>query len=285
MKTLEIELTNYCWLKCISCAREQFKSFWFFDIQLLDSIILFIKENDYERVNLCWIGDVFLHKDIFKILNILFKEINGITIVINTKWDSLDDNKIWKLKNIVDKWYNLLVYWSIFSFNDKDHNFLTWSKYWYKMILSKLVLLKKNKVKIWTEFLLTSYSYKDLKKYYKLCDILWTNPAIQKLANWWWNLDDKIYSKLFWDKKLLLSHNIYSNKKEKEWCVFHDNTFLQIDYLWNIFKCCFFQYNRDLSLWNISNTSYEDIFKENNNKKKVYKNVCETCIYYKYDVD
>jgi len=226
-----------------------------------------------------------LHKDIFKILNILFKEINGITIVINTKWDSLDDNKIWKLKNIVDKWYNLLVYWSIFSFNDKDHNFLTWSKYWYKMILSKLVLLKKNKVKIWTEFLLTSYSYKDLKKYYKLCDILWTNPAIQKLANWWWNLDDKIYSKLFWDKKLLLSHNIYSNKKEKEWCVFHDNTFLQIDYLWNIFKCCFFQYNRDLSLWNISNTSYEDIFKENNNKKKVYKNVCETCIYYKYDVD
>jgi hypothetical protein len=44
-----------------------------------------------------------LHKDIFNILNILFKEIENIVIVINTKGDSLDNNKILELKNISDK--------------------------------------------------------------------------------------------------------------------------------------------------------------------------------------
>ncbi|MDD5769638.1 MAG: hypothetical protein PHE25_01615 [Candidatus Gracilibacteria bacterium] len=286
MKTIELELTNICLFNCISCSRKKFQNYGFLDIYILDSIISFIIINKYERIILAGFGDVFLHKDFFFILLRFFIKIKGIKIFIYTKGNSLSIENIKKIKNIVNRGYDLEIIFSLFSFNEKDYNILTGGLFGYKQIFKKMLLLKQNKLKISTELLLTSYSVKDLQKYYMLCKSLSIYPAIQRLINWGGELDVDIYNRLSISEDKLLKGLVCKNKRKFKTCEFLFNDFYQINYRGDIFKCCFFEYDTSLSLGNIKYvTSIQKLKGESKLKNRLYLNRCKNCLYYSYNFD
>jgi len=82
----EIELTNYCWLDCFWCIRKQSTSFLYITLNTIKNIVKFIKGKKYTEIVLSGLWDVFLHKDLYEIIDYIFYEMPSVKIYIMTKW-------------------------------------------------------------------------------------------------------------------------------------------------------------------------------------------------------
>ncbi len=270
---IEIELTNYCWLDCFWCIRKQNKQFWYLDFEILKKIILFIKNKNYKEIVLSWLWDVFLHKELYKFIDYIFKELSTIKIYIMTKWQSIKKKDIDKFLDYKDKWFNLWLTFSIFSLNKQEYKIITG---WWNLnnLLSIIKESYNQKINFSFEFLLNKNNIKYIDKFKQFCNIFNKKFFYSIPHNWWWNLKKEKYYNIFWEKELL---NYLHIRKKGEICEAFERAYLFFDYKGNIYKCWLKRFDKNLYLWNINNIKK---LRENINNLDYRK--CSNCSYFKY---
>lgn len=189
---IEIEITDFCSLKCKNCINPLLKNKGFISISMFDSILDYIYKNieNISYLNLSWIWDIFLHKDI----KIIFEKIlekfafTNINILIPTKWNIFCEENIVILKKMQNSWININVSIWIYSINEKINNYFLWVKSHHK-ILKFILLCKKNNVNFSIELLnnfISKSEKKIFKNFVKKIGVWW---KISNYHNFWWNLE------------------------------------------------------------------------------------------------
>ena len=82
---IEIELTSYCGMKCLVCAREELEQHTFLSEDNFKKIVDLLEEGAYEEVMVCGLGDAFLHKEVNTFMDYLFSRLPDINLFFMTK--------------------------------------------------------------------------------------------------------------------------------------------------------------------------------------------------------
>ena len=112
VRGIEIELTSYCWMNCLVCARWDLDSYNYITRDNFKKIIELLKEGNYSEVMVCWLWDAFLHSEINDFMEILFKELPSINLFFMTKWQSIKDNHLDKILDLKNRWHNVSLTFS-----------------------------------------------------------------------------------------------------------------------------------------------------------------------------
>ena len=142
---IEIELTSYCWMKCIVCARGDLKQYSFLSFENFKKIVDLLKQGNYDEVMVCWLGDAFIHEEVNDFIEYLFSELPNINLFFMTKWLAIKDKHLEKILDLKNRWFNVSITFSVFSLEEKMYNYLTWGNF-YKNFIE--VLNKANKMNI-----------------------------------------------------------------------------------------------------------------------------------------
>ena len=144
-KWIEIELTSYCWMNCLVCARWSLESYSFLSFENFKKIVDLRMEWNYDEIMVCWLGDAFIHENINEFMEYLFEKMPNINLFFMTKWLAIKDIRLDRLTDLKKRWFNLSLTFSVFSLEVKMYNYLTWWNF-YKHLIE--ILNKVNKMKI-----------------------------------------------------------------------------------------------------------------------------------------
>lgn len=276
-KWIEIEITSYCWLKCIVCPREKLKEFHFIEFDNFKKIINLVKQGNYTEIMVCWLWDAFLHKDINIFLDYLFEKLPNINFFIMTKWQSIKEEHLLKIKELKERGYNISLTFSIFSLNKKIYNYLTWWDYYDRFMWTFKKVISMN-IDYSIEFLLSTLTLSELDKFKEFANKIGKNDYwVSLVHNWGWEISKEIHKKFFDDK--LLSW-FYSKRKEWDLCEAIKYDYLYIDSFWDVFQCSLNEIHRKGYLWKIWEYSLQEFLEKKKNLD--YKKTCKGCFYLDY---
>ena len=276
-KWVEIELTSYCGLKCIVCPREKLPKYNFLKLGDFKKMISLVKEWNYTEIMVCWLWDAFLHKDINDFLEYTFSELPNINFFIMTKWQSIQNKHLLKIKELKERGFNVSLTFSIFSLNKPIYNYLTGWDFFdnFMKIFKKAISMNLNYS---IEFLLSTLTINELDKFKQFAKTIWKDDYwISLVHNWWWEISEKIHKKLFNEEKLSW---FYEKRKPWDLCEAIKYDYLYIDSYWDVFQCSLNELHRKWYLWKIWTYSLKEFLE----KKRAldYKKTCDWCFYLDY---
>lgn len=287
---LEIEFTNYCSLKCISCISKNVKDKWFLWRQKYKRILVFIERNKnyIEYLNLGWLWDNCIHPDILEYLDEL-KLLKGmnISLLMPTKWVSISDKILLKIKELKDLGIKINIPIWIFSLKRDVLNFMVWMSDintketqldYYKKFSDFIKKLKFYKIDFSLELLLTKFSQWEIGVFRKFCWKLWVEWVIHRLHNFWWRL--KTFSFLYTDKEFFNAfHCSYEDSLEDKGDAYYNDVcwfFPYIDFKWDIYPWTFCMH---YYLWNIENYvgNFPDLIRTCQKEIDLNNSFCSKC--------
>lgn len=243
---IEIELTDFCWLKCASCVNPLLKNKGFLSINDFEIIIDYIYKNkdNILYINFSWIGDVFLHKDFNLLIDLFIVKFKNtwVNVLIPTKWQSINVKHLETLKKISINWINLNISIWMYSLIENVHNSLSWSKTFYKTI-EFMKDLKKNNICFSLELLKNKVSEKENKIFNNFINKVWIWWSIHNYHNFWWSINNKNYK--YWKEECSF-----------DWWWYQINWFYCafipfISKSWNLYSCSVSWKNKTHMIWNI----------------------------------
>ena len=275
-KWLEIELTSYCWMNCVVCARNDLEQYTFLSFENFKKIVNLLKEWNYLEVMVCWLWDAFIHKNVNEFIEYLFEELPYINLFFMTKWLAITDSHLEKILDLKSRWFNVSLTFSVFSLEEKMYNYLTgWN--FYKNFIEVLNKANKMKINYSMEFMLSVLNISEINKFKKFAESLWKDYWISLVHNWWWRISEKIHNKMF-DEEKLKGH--FVRRKKWDICEVMKYDYLYIDSFWDVFQCSLNEIDRTWYLWSIWDYNLHEFLEK---KKKInYKQACEKCFYYNY---
>lgn len=276
-KWIEIEFTSYCGLKCIICPRENLPQYNFMEFDSLKKIVELVKEWTYTEIMVCWLWDAFLHPKIDIFLDYIFQELPKIKFFIMTKWQSIQEKHLLKIKELNEKGFNIGLTFSIFSLKKNVYNYLTWWDYFDRFMTIFKKSLNMN-INYSVEFLLSTLTLWELDGFKKFAKSIWKKDYwISLVHNWWWEIADSIHKKLFNEWKLAW---FYEKRKPWDLCEVIKYNYLYIDSYWDVFQCSLNELHRKWLLWKIWEYSLEEFLEIK--RKLNYKKTCKGCFYLDY---
>ncbi len=284
---LELEITDYCWLKCIYCPNKNYKKHFYLNKNVFYKIIdyIYLNKDNILFLDLSWIWDIFLHPNINDFLLYIFHKFKNtwLEVLIPTKWVAVTDKNLEILKRIYKEWlkFNLSIW--IYSLIENKHNKMTWIKSFRKTI-DFLKKLKNNNLPFSLELLINRNSIKELDYFYKFGEKLWVNYKVHNYHNFWGSIE--------WDNLEKYNLNTYKLK-----CSFADDETYELDFYckytlpffssnWYLYSCSHWgkqeRYKTENILYLIDKyPNYLDLLEYV--KSKLNKKICDKCTYYKYN--
>lgn len=273
---IEIELTNYCWLDCKVCVRKQAPEYHFMNFETFSWIVATIKDKWYDEIMVCGLWDAFLHKDLEKFIDYLFKELPKINLFFMTKGQAIKESHLAYLKQKKDEWFNVSLTFSVFSLNEKLFNYLTWGTF-YKRFMQVLKRCEELKLNYSMEFMLSMINLKELPIFKSFAEKLGKDYWISLVHNWWWMLPENIHKSLFDEEKLKW---FYIKRLPSDICEVMKYDYLYFSAKWEVFQCSLNELDRSGYLWKLWEYTLEEFLEK---KRRIsYKKACEKCFYYNY---
>ncbi|GAA0121925.1 hypothetical protein UT300018_12410 [Clostridium faecium] len=261
-KSISIEITTCCPLKCVYCERKiQNKTLTYEEFVKLKELI--DAQKSIERITFCGIGEAFLHQDIYKMIN----DLKDYKITIITSGTLLIDFQKLSTHKNVD-----IIIFSIDSISKEKIMDICGQNYNYDNLITNLNNLKLyNKKALKEHKFINSIinctiskenieaipSIIDFAAKYKFCSVHYSLP--------WGNfkLAEDQYSTLkeqfFIAKKKSIKYNIYMEDPFNSFCcITHDHIMPYIDVNGNYYYCAY-SLNRKEPLGNIKITSIETL--------------------------
>ncbi len=275
-KWIEIELTSYCWMNCIVCARKELKQYGFISSINFKKIILLLKEWNYTEVMVCWLWDAFIHEKVNDFMEYLFLELPDINLFFMTKWLAIKNEHLDKILDLKNRWFNVSLTFSVFSLEEKMYNYLTWGNF-YRIFMDVLNRVNKMKINYSMEFMLSVLNLWELEKFKKFASSLWKDYWISLVHNWWWKIAENLHKKMF-DKNKLKWH--YIKRKHGDVCEVMKYNYLYINSFWDVFQCSLNEIDKTWYLWKLWEFTLNNFLEK---KSKIdYKKACEKCFYFNY---
>lgn len=284
---IEVEITDFCTLRCDCCPNKSFKSKWYISDENFYKIIDYVYVN-HEKIlflDLCGIWDIFLHPRICNYFDYIWKKFawKKLDILIPTKWAWINVKHIKALHRLKDKWINFNVSFWLYSMRESIHNKIAGHKNFDKMIRI-MKLFKKEWLSLSLELLVNKYSFEEIEYFYKFWEALWVNYKIHNYHNFWWSMkNEDIYK--------------YNKKDYKFKCSFADDETYELDFYCKytfpfiardgyLFSCSHWWKQERYRVDTISKLladypDYEDLLKYVTSEK-LNKTVCKDCTYFKY---
>jgi hypothetical protein len=276
VKWLEIELTSYCWMDCVVCARWDLEQYGFISFSDFKKIVSLLKEGNYSEVMVCWLWDAFIHEEVNEFMEYLFSEIPNINLFFMTKWLAIKDEHLEEILDLKNRGFNVSLTFSVFSLEEKMYNYLTWGDF-YKNFMQVLNKVNKMKINYSMEFMLSVLTLLELEKFKRFAKSLWKDFWISLVHNWGWRIAENIHKKMF-DVDKLKWHFI--KRAEGDICEVMKYNYLYIDSFWDVFQCSLNEIDRTWFLWKLWEYSLKEFLER---KSKIdYKKACEKCFYYNY---
>lgn len=286
---IELELTDYCPLKCVCCPNKDFKEKWYISDENFFLVINYIK-NNLENIlflDLCWIWDIFLHPNLNDYLDYIWEKFwwTSLEILIPTKWVIISEKNLIKLQSLKKKkvCFNISIWF--YSMRSEIHDRITWIK---NSFLKTLEFIKKlQKYNIWfsLELLINKFSINELEYFYKFWDSLKVNYKVHNYHNFWGSLKKREFFN-------------YNSKNYKFKCSFADDETYELDFYckytlpfisrdWYLFSCSHWWKQEKYRTEKISELfkrfpKYLDLL-DYITKEKLNKNICKNCTYFKYN--
>lgn len=273
---LEIELTSYCGMKCIVCARENLDSFGYLSFEDFIKMVDLLEEWAYTEVMVCGLGDAFLHKEVNEFMEYLFSRLPKINLFFMTKGLAIKEKHLIKIKELKDRGYNVSLTFSVFSLQEKKYNMLTGGNF-YAAFIKTLNAAHKMKINYSIEFLLSTLTIDELWKFQKFAEVLGKDYGVSLVHNWWGKIDPAIHARLF-DETTLAGHFI--KRKKDDICEVMRYDYLYIDSKGWVFQCSLNEIDRVGYLGQLWEYSLEQFLER---KRAIsYKQACKNCFYFTY---
>ncbi len=273
---IEIELTSYCGMKCIVCARWDLQQHTFLTLDNFKSIVELLKEWDYDEVMVCWLWDAFIHEEVNDFMEYLFKELPMINLFFMTKGLAIKDKHLDKILELNNRGYNISLTFSVFSLESNIYNYLTWWDF-YDNFITTLNKVHNRNINYSMEFMLSVLTLGELYKFKKFATKLWKDYGISLVHNWWWSIPKAVHERLF-DEKKLKWH--YVKRKNNDICEVMKYDYLYVNSFWEVFQCSLNEIDRGWYLWKIWEYNLSEFLEKKQSIK--YQKVCEKCFYYTY---
>lgn len=281
---IEIELTDFCWLKCKSCVNPLLKNKGFMSIDDYNKILDYIYKNleNILYVNFSWIWDIFLHRDILLFLDLFIDKFKytWVSLLIPTKWQSITASHIEVLAKFKDNGINLNVSIWLFSLVKSRHDRLSWIAS-FDSIIKLIKELKKYKINFSLELLDSFITKKEVKNFYRFLKKIQIWWCIHSYHNFWWLINNIFFS--YWKEKCSFNWEKYKIK----W--FYCSFLPFVSKSWNIYTCSISWKKKDFLVWNMKDVfirfpNYIDLV---NYIKGEFLSVnkCKSCSIYKSYID
>jgi MoaA/NifB/PqqE/SkfB family radical SAM enzyme len=275
-KWLEIELTSYCWMKCIVCPRGELEKHTFLTFEHFRQIVALAKEWSYQEIMVCGLGDAFLHPQLEDFMEYLFNEIPTIRLFFMTKWLAITQKHFKSIKSLNDRWFNVSLTFSVFSLNEKMYNYLTWGNF-YTTFMDKLKIANTMNINYSMEFMLSAITISELPKFKKFAEVLGKDYGISLVHNWWGRLSDKIHSMLFDDQKLKW---YYIKRWKGDVCEVMKYGYLYFSSFGEVFQCSLNEIDRTGYLGMLGEDTLSWFLEKKN--ALAYNSICKSCFYFTY---
>jgi len=271
-KGCEIEITNHCGLDCFGCVRKDSVNFWFLNRETLVEILEYIRDKDYQEIVLSGLGDVFLHKELYQLIDMIFESYPNIRIYIMTKWQTVTIQDIGIIKKYNQQGKNIGLTFSIFSLKADEYKKVTgWGNLEYLLDIIKASF--QNKIHFNFEFFIDKKTILHVESFRKFASVFWKQFHYTVPHNWWGKLSHTNYKRIF-DKKLLSDY--VDVRSQWDICEAFSWDYLFFDYSWSVYKCWLKRDSQDLYLGNISQQ------KDMKNVSQLDYSTCKSCSYYLY---
>lgn len=205
---IEIEFTDFCWLKCNSCINPILSKKWNISLENYIFFLDYLYKNldNILYIDLAWIWDIFLHPNISLLLEKFIDKFKDtwLNVLIPTKWQSIKEEHIKMFKEFKNNWINLNISIWIYSTNKQIHDRLSGVENFEK-VLYFIKKLKQYNINFTLELLKSNYSIKQEDIFMKLLNKIWIKGTIHNYHNFWWLIlnDEFIYgeesSSFNWD--------------------------------------------------------------------------------------
>jgi len=267
---VEIELTNHCTLNCITCARKKRNDFGFMDYATFIKTIDFIRAKKCHEIFLSGHGDVFLHQELFKMINYIFKKYPRVNIVIPTKGQTIDSKILKRIKKLQERQFSITLCFSVFSLNHKTYKFLTGGSFKHFMsVVKQAVDLNLNYT---LEFLLTGYNIDEFQKFQSFARSLnIRNYGLALVHHWKGAMTEKEHQKFFNAK----TAKFLKQRRASELCeVFQYPAYVFVDYKGKIHLCSNGVDDSDV-LGDVFHGSFQNILRKKRRLNR--KKICSRC--------
>ena len=196
---IELELTDICALKCMNCINSQLDNKSYMSLEIFSKILQYISSNKHNvlYLNLSWIGDVFLHPEFSKFIDLLCEKIWGtkIDILIPSKWQSYNSEILKSLKKIQNSGLKLNVSVWFFSLIPSKHNKIVWHSTGFEKTMDFMKALKYHTIPFSIE--LATDDTKELKYLNKIANIFEVWYSIQWVHNFGGHFEDKLLPRVY----------------------------------------------------------------------------------------
>jgi MoaA/NifB/PqqE/SkfB family radical SAM enzyme len=274
---IEIEFTNYCGLDCKVCVRKEAKDFGFISFETFTLLTDLISQRNCTHITIWWLWDAFLHKDLFLFIDYLFQKIPQAHLSFITKWQTITDKHLEKLKSYKENGFRVSISFSVFSLDETIHNHLTWWWNNYHQLMSIMKQCKKLEINYSVQFLLSLLTLPELEKFKTFANKTWIKYWISPIHNWWWKLNHELYKKLFNFDAL----KWYCKKRwRNDICEIFSSSHLYYNYKWESFPCSLSSLKPKWYVWKLW---VDDVWKMYEKKSQLnYKDICANCFYFDY---
>lgn len=250
----EIEITSFCTLSCGICINKKLKNKNFLSRDLFIQIIdyLYLNKSSIIIIDLAWIWDIFLHKDIDFFLNYICDKFKStdICILIPTKLSILSKKNISLLSRIISKWLKVDIQIGLFSINSIIHDYITWTKGSFHKTMKNLNLLRKENIRFSLELVLTRYSLQDIDRFKEFSKRLWVGYEIIKLNSYAWSLKKFDYFRVnssYFKECKWKSIDLFTYSHENFFC---NNLMPMISSSGDLFMCSHWRGKKEFNIWN-----------------------------------
>ena len=190
---IEIELTDYCTLSCECCPNKTYINKSYMEDKVFYSIIdyIFNNQDNILMVDLCGVGDIFLHPKICEYLDYIGDKFKwtSIQILIPTKWSIIQQKHIEALIRLHNKGIDYDISIGMYSLRPHVHDAISGTKNFSKM-MNFILECKKNKLLFWLELLLNNFSIHELPYFYAFWKKLQTNYKVHTYHNFWGSMEE-----------------------------------------------------------------------------------------------
>jgi len=272
---IHIELTNNCNTNCVFCPREKILDTGYIEKSTFEKIIERVKEfqrrhpNEPEKVNICGLGEPFLHPDIVDFISMLTKNKLFSSIASNGFLVNKEKSKKLIKSGLKEMFYSVSGIDELYSkihkldFNVVKDNILSFKKY------------AKNKCSVWILITKCEYnksSIEELKNY-------WISQGIHKIVVWEENNRGGSYD----NRKSLLAGDAFldeavillKNRNIRPICF---TPFFDVFIGWNgLYYMCCNDFEKKFPLGSVFEYSIEEMHEIKRKKYEKGLSICKKC--------
>lgn len=186
---IELELTDHCALQCSCCPNKDFLQKWHIDTDTFYTYIDYIYKNkeNISFVDVCWIGDIFLHPKIHEYLYALAEKFTDteLEFLFPTKGNILTDGILCTFDELQKSWFRFGISISMYSLRPEIHDLFAGKKSLHKTFSSIRKLHAKG-IPFSLELLLNRFSKNEIEYFYELWKKLWVSCKVHNYHNFSW---------------------------------------------------------------------------------------------------